>query len=428
MNDPRRATKMTVGEIPTIDVAAQPKLGDIWREVQTEVGYSVTPKGSRTTIIANPLCGCEVRVRVLQNGTHEIHGDPFIPSAVVRGVLAILCGGCALGLMFQHVMAGILFLGAVMPLRLLLPQLVLRRVANTLKTALYDRGETMVHLRIAGQLTKQTVTGVLIMPIAVFCMLAPFGLIKWPENVAPVGAENDTQSAASKTIDDAIETPNALASDASPAPTYLEDVQDVIESEPMDIPEQTALPVFTSDELGAALGHAHAAIQTTESSGEISPEVYHKFCRLAEVLTLVESRDNARLDDRKLAIRSLVASLGRTSDCAEQIGRLASGYLDEAAPPMGILISGTMGTMSPRAGQYSSEFTLIGPFPSPMRVVSEHPSHFERGDNVILLGLVCRSSRIEGMQRDFGPATTEHELVLRQAMAVAVPHQAVSKN
>jgi hypothetical protein len=220
--------------------------------------------------------------------------------------------------------------------------------------------------------------------------------------------------------------PTAPAADGAPSEAASPSEQETAPAQPVVQLGVRNAVTFTSDELGIALAEANAALgcehcnstgvvkrtvvtgvrevngkkvqQTTEKrmpcevcggkpSAKMTPEVYQKFSRLAEVITFVES---ASAWHRREGVQNLLLKAGSDPQRAEKMGRLAGFQLDSAAREQkGIALAGTVESVDKEGPLHITRLVLFG-LPKLVTVVSTRPARptIDVRDRVIILGTI----------------------------------------
>ena len=187
---------------------------------------------------------------------------------------------------------------------------------------------------------------------------------------------------------------------------------------------------YTSDELGAALAEAMASLgcehcnstgvvkrtvvtgvrevngkkieQTAEKrlpcevcggkpSAKMTPEVYQKLSRLAEVVTFVEINPGATSAwHRRESVQNLLLRAGGDVQRAEAMGRLAGFQLDAGRREQsGIVLAGTVEALDKEGPLYTTRLVLFG-LGKVVTVVSSRPARptIDVRDRVVILGSI----------------------------------------
>ena len=172
-------------------------------------------------------------------------------------------------------------------------------------------------------------------------------------------------------------------------------------------------PSFSSDEFGGALKAANEAVHGEDATGEMTPEAYAAFCRMAHVLTFVDQ--GAQLADRKLAIQDLLEEIAAAPGQINEVARLAGSLLDrEDRPGDGILLAGTVRVVGIRDGVQGATVQLAA-LPVAVTVMSKPPLPLGQNDEVLILG-----SLVDEPSENFVGYDGSKKLLIWGAMAARV--------
>ena len=169
-------------------------------------------------------------------------------------------------------------------------------------------------------------------------------------------------------------------------------------------------PSYNSAELGAALKAVHESGKG-DPTAEIGPQLFDKFCRMAETLTFV--RGSA--DDRRLAIRRKLESLGEAPGMVDRIERLSADLLSAGVGSnSGILLAGTVTGVAVKKGLYGAAVRQAGGGQL-IPVMSRRPLLIKKGDRVLILGAV-----VNDPAKNLHGYNGKHPLIIWSGMEVAV--------
>ncbi|HEY2841814.1 MAG TPA: hypothetical protein VGJ26_21830, partial [Pirellulales bacterium] len=124
----------------------------------------------------------------------------------------------------------------------------------------------------------------------------------------------------------------------------------------------------------------------------ITPEAYARLCRLAEVVTFVDTQNAKENELTPLAeqVHKLIGAAGADPRTVETIGRLAGYQLEQAERKQnGVALTGTVQQLSQEGKFFTMRIVLLG-LPKVVTVVSRRPpqSSIKEHDRVMILGSI----------------------------------------
>jgi len=174
-------------------------------------------------------------------------------------------------------------------------------------------------------------------------------------------------------------------------------------------------PSYTSNELGEALAEANQALNGEQATGEITPEVYDKFCTLGQRVTFVKA-GGPQVADRKQAVQKLLEQIAADPLAVHQLGQLAVTPLEDAAgDDYGVLVAGIIGTIREKDGLYATPLKAPG-IEQTQFVMSTRPLSLPEGQRVLVLGSTVHSPVEKVIDYSGG-----RPLVIWFGMGVAIP-------
>jgi len=175
-----------------------------------------------------------------------------------------------------------------------------------------------------------------------------------------------------------------------------------------------AAPSYTSDQLGEALKATHESVG--EKAVPISEEAYGKWCRLAEVVTFVHGGPGAKqLQDRKSAVRKLLAGIGQNETNLDKIG-FQAGALCMAGnrPSNGILLAGKVTHMLSEGNAHGTHVELAASGRT-ILVAGKRPLPAKDGESVLILGRI-----VDNPARNLIGFKTQQGLVVWAGLTVKI--------
>jgi hypothetical protein len=139
--------------------------------------------------------------------------------------------------------------------------------------------------------------------------------------------------------------------------------------------------------LGKAL---MAAVEGLEDpAGEISEEAFRTMCRLAEVMTFVDTSASARVaGSRRSAARKLLQQIGANPANLDKIGHRAGALcVRQDRQANGILLAGKVAKLVSERNAHGAHVELAASA-KPVLVVGKQPLRVEAEDSVLILGSI----------------------------------------
>jgi len=176
-------------------------------------------------------------------------------------------------------------------------------------------------------------------------------------------------------------------------------------------------PSYSFDELGEALKAARESL--AEASGPVSEEAYRKLCRLAEVVTFVDSAPGAEpVVSGTSAVRKLLAQIGKDQASLDRIGHQAGALcVDHGARGSGILLAGKV-VKSVSDGNAHGSLVQLAASGRTILVAGNKPLAAEAEDSVLILGSI-----VDNPTANLVGFSTQQPFVIWAGLTVRVAEQ-----
>ena len=173
-------------------------------------------------------------------------------------------------------------------------------------------------------------------------------------------------------------------------------------------------PSYSSDDLGEALKAAHESL--TEASDPVSEETYRKLCRLAEVVTFVDSAPGAKqLGSRRSAVRKLLGQIGKDQANIDRIGFQAGALcVDHSGRGSGILLAGKVVKSVSDGNAHGSQVQLAASGRT-ILVAGDKPLSANEDDSVLILGSI-----VDNPAENLVGFTTQQPFVIWAGLTIRV--------